>query len=305
MLCIFVSENAMFAMWSITKHDAAMVRNLDTALVRSFVAAADNASMTAAANVLNLTQGAVSQHIKRLEDLLGCSLFERDRRGLRLTPPGERLFGKAKRLLGLNDEIWTEMTAGGFTGRVRLGVPYDLVGNWLAPALKAYTEACPAVEISLVCGASPELASLLAAGEIDLAVIEEQVGPTAGECLSVERLVWVGARGGSAASRRPLPLSIVTDTCAFRPVIFQALQECHIAWRTLFENGGIEGTRATVEADLAVTAWLVPTVPPGLVILDENDGLPALSSFAINLHLPPHRATPAVEEFARHLRRPR
>jgi len=280
-----------------------MNRNLDTVLVRSFVTAADNASMTAAANALNLTQGAVSQHIRRLEDLLGCSLFERDRRGLKLTPPGERLFGKAKRLLGLNDEIWSEMTAEGFSGRVRLGVPYDLVGSWLAPILKSYSEACPAVEVSLVCGASPELSAQLAIGEIDIAVIEEPVGPSSGECLAIERLVWVGAHGGAAHLQRPLPLSIVTESCAFRPVILSRLQDHGIVWRTLFENGGIEGTRATVEADLAVTAWLVPTVPAGLVVLDTDCGLPPLPSFAINLHLPPHTPPPAVDEFARHIRR--
>ena len=65
-----------------------MIRNLDTALVRTFVTVADKASMTAAANALHLTQGAVSQQVKRLEETLGCSLFERDRRGLRLTRSG-------------------------------------------------------------------------------------------------------------------------------------------------------------------------------------------------------------------------
>uniref|UniRef100_UPI0013D8274A LysR family transcriptional regulator n=1 Tax=Klebsiella pneumoniae TaxID=573 RepID=UPI0013D8274A len=75
--------------------------------------------------VLHLTQGAVSQQIRRLEDLLGQSLFERDRGGLRLTSSGERLIAKARRLLALNDEIWAEMTAEVFRGRVRLGVPHD------------------------------------------------------------------------------------------------------------------------------------------------------------------------------------
>ncbi len=87
-----------------------MTRNLDTGLVRTFVAVSDKASMTAAANALHLTQGAVSQQVKRLEEMLGCSLFERDRRGLRLTPPGERLFSQARKLLALHDEIWAEMT---------------------------------------------------------------------------------------------------------------------------------------------------------------------------------------------------
>ncbi|TGU23602.1 LysR substrate-binding domain-containing protein, partial [Mesorhizobium sp. M4B.F.Ca.ET.150.01.1.1] len=112
---------------------------------------------------------------------------------------------KARRLLRLNDEILAEITGRAVAGQVRLGVPSDLVGTLLAPVLKAYAEAYPQVEISLVCASSPELAAALAAGTIDLAVIEERAGPTAGECLIVDRLVWVGARGGSARLKRPLP----------------------------------------------------------------------------------------------------
>ncbi len=95
-----------------------MSRNLDTALLRAFVAVAETAGMTSAANVLNLTQAAVSQQIKRLEDAFGTALFTRDRRGLTLTAAGERLFAKAKRLLALNDEIWAEMTTPVFEGEV-------------------------------------------------------------------------------------------------------------------------------------------------------------------------------------------
>jgi DNA-binding transcriptional LysR family regulator len=279
-----------------------MIRNLDTALIRTFVTVADKASMTAAANALHLTQGAVSQQVKRLEEALGCSLFERDRRGLRLTRPGERLFGKAKRLLGLNDEIWAEMAGTEVAGQVRLGVPYDLVGTLLAPVLKAYAEAYPRVEISLLCAASPDLAAALAAGTIDLAVIEEGVGPSAGECLAVDRLVWVGAKGGVARAKRPLPVSIVADTCAFRPVVLSALNEHGLEWRTLFENGNIDATTATVRSDLAVTAWLASTVPADLDILPFDAGLPPLPNFSINLHLPKYGAAPAAQEFARYIR---
>lgn len=292
----------MFAMHDIRVYNAGMIRNLDTALVRTFVTVADKASMTAAANALHLTQGAVSQQVKRLEDTLGCSLFERDRRGLRLTRSGERLFDKAKRLLSLNDEIWAEMAGSAVAGQVRLGVPYDLVGTLLAPVLKAYAETYPQVEISLVCASSPELATALAGGTIDLAVIEERVGPTAGECLAVDRLVWVGAKGGVARAKRPLPVSIVADTCAFRPAVLSALNEHGLEWRTVFENGNIDATTATVRSDLAVTAWLASTVPADLDILPFESGLPPLPNFAINLHLPSHGVGPAAQEFARHIR---
>ena len=279
-----------------------MNQNLDTSLIRTFIAVAESGSMTAAARNLHLTQGAVSQQVKRLEDVLNCPLFSRDRRQLRLTVSGERLFGKAKRLLGLNDEIWADMTVSTVTGRVRLGVPYDLVGTILSPVLKAYTEAWPQVDVSLVCASSPDLATALAKGDVDLAVIEEPLGPSNGECLAIEKLVWVGARAGVAHEKRPLPISMVTDTCAFRPLVLQALDARGIAWRTLFENGNIEATRATVRTDLAVTAWLASTVPADLDILEPDAALPDLPSFAINLHLPRSAASAATLEFARFIR---
>lgn len=292
----------MFDMASIREYNASMIRNLDTSLIRTFVTAADKASMTGAANALNLTQGAVSQQIRRLEDVIGQSLFERDRRGLRLTRCGERLLDRARRFLRLNDEILAEIGGGIVAGQVRLGVPYDLVGTLLQPVLKAYAEAYPQVEISLVCASSPELVEALAAGTIDLAVIEEQVGLSAGECLLVDRLVWVGARGGSARSKRPLPVSMVADTCAFRPAVLQALSGHGLDWRTVFENGNIDATTATVRSDLAVTTWLASTVPGDLDILSFDAGLPTLPNFSVNLHLPRHAIAPAAQAFAAQIR---
>ncbi|MDX8520354.1 LysR family transcriptional regulator [Mesorhizobium dulcispinae] len=288
-------------MIGISIYNGSMIRDLDTTLVRAFVTAAEKASMTGAANALNLTQGAVSQQIKRLEEVLGQSLFERDRRGLKLTRSGERLLDKGRRLLQLNDEILAEISGKAVAGQVRIGVPYDLVGTLLQPVLKTYAEAHPQVEISLVCASSPELAAGLVAGNIDLAVIEERAGPTAGECLLVDRLVWVGARGGSARLKRPLPVSMVADTCAFRPAVLTALGEHGLDWRTVFENRNIDATTATVRSDLAVTTWLASTVPTDLDILSDA-GLPALPNFSVNLHLPKHAVAPAAQAFAAHIR---
>lgn len=278
-----------------------MIRNLDIGLLRSFVAVADHATMTAAGNALGLTQSAVSQQIARLEQLTG-SLFERERRSLRLTGTGERLLDKARRLLALNDDLWSEISDRVVDGRVRLGAPYDLVGTLLVPILKTYAEAYPRVEISLVCAASPELLTATAAGQLDLALIEEPLGPSQGECLAVDRLVWVGAKGGGAHLRTPLPVSLVDETCAFRPAVLAALGERNLAWRPMFESGSIDATTATVRSDLAVTAWLAATVPADLQILPAEAGLPKLPSFAINLHVAKGRAPLAVAEFARQLR---
>ncbi|WP_205910663.1 LysR family transcriptional regulator [Rhizobium sp. P44RR-XXIV] len=279
-----------------------MTRNFDIALIRTFLAVTDQGSMTVAANMLHMTQGAVSQQIKRLEEMLGSTLFERDKRGLRLTDAGERLLGNARRLLMLNDDIWADMTERTVQGSVRLGVPYDLVGATLAPVLKSYAERYPQVEISLVCASSPELLEELEKGAIDLCVVEEPFGSSQGECLAVARLVWVGAKGGNAYRKMPLPISMVADTCAFRSSVFAALSSGGRRWRTVFENGNIEATTATVRTDLAVTAWLASTVPADLDILSSEEGLPELPVFAINLHLPKGNAIPPAQELARHIR---
>jgi DNA-binding transcriptional LysR family regulator len=278
-----------------------MTQNLDINLVRTFVAVVDHGSMTAAANRLHLTQGAVSQQIKRLEESFDCSLFERDGRRVELTQVGERFLGKAKRLLGVNDEIWADMTTRPLQGPLRLGVPYDLVGTCFPPIFKAFAEACPYVQISLMCGTSPELSKALASGSLDLAVIEAATDEATGECLRVERLVWVGARGGTAYLKRPLPISMVAESCAFRPAVLQALREKNLEWRTVFESGNIEATTATVRSDLAVTAWLASTVSSDLDILGLDTNLPTLPNFAISLHMPSNGGQ-AAREFAQYVR---
>lgn len=68
-----------------------MRRDLETGLLRAFVTVVDAGGVTAAASVLGLSQAAASQQIKRLEEMLECTLFERQGRRLVLAPAGERL----------------------------------------------------------------------------------------------------------------------------------------------------------------------------------------------------------------------
>ena len=81
---------------------------LDT--LRAFEAAARLGSFSAAAEALNLTHGAISRQIARLEQWLGLKLFRREARGVSLTPDGDRLFvstGVAFALLGFYSDRWT------------------------------------------------------------------------------------------------------------------------------------------------------------------------------------------------------
>ncbi|MDQ0467383.1 LysR family transcriptional regulator [Labrys wisconsinensis] len=279
-----------------------MTRNIDTGLLRAFIAVAETAGMTAAANVLNLTQAAISQQIKRLEDGFEARLFERDRKGLRLTNAGERLFGKAKRMLALNDEIWAEMTVPIHSGEVRLGIPYDLVNTYLPPVLRGFSRAYPNVRVTLVCEPSLKLLETLQAGQIDLTLVEQPQASAGAETLAIDRLVWVGARGGEAHRKRPLPVSLGAETCIFRPAIVAALAGADISWWAMSEIGGAEVMNATVETDLAVMALMAATVPGHLEILGPQSGLPPLQPYSIALHMSRARPSAVVEELARFIR---
>jgi len=279
-----------------------MARNIDISLLRAFATVAERGSVTRAAALLNLSQGAVSQQIARLEALCGDLLLIRERRGVRLTPFGERLLGKAREMLTLNDEIWSEIQGDAMAGMVRLGAPHDLAGATLATVLKAYARSCPRVEVSLLCGTSTELARLATKGDLDLALVEEPLGASSAECLAVERLVWAGARFGFAHLKTPLPVSLVSETCAFRPAVIAGLRKQDRDWQPVFESGSQDTTIAMTRADLAVSVWLETTVPADLDILPVESGLPALPSFGISLYQPAAPQSPAVAELARQIR---
>ncbi|MYN25491.1 LysR family transcriptional regulator [Duganella levis] len=259
-----------------------MSRNLDVGLLRTLIAVADCGSMSTAAGRLHMTQGAVSQRIKRLETATGQVLMQRDQLGTRLTPAGERLLASARQLVDLNDAILATLTPA-LSGRVRLGVPHDLIGTHLPPMLHHFAQRHPDIDVALVAGSSNELQRAWETHKVDLALIEEPVGEGTGEQLSLEQPVWVGAAGGKAWSRRPLPVCLVSDTCVFRQPVDAALRQAGIAARTVIDYASMEATTATVQADLAVSAWLASTVPATLDILGHDSGLPPLPPYAITL----------------------
>ena len=263
------------------------MRNLDTQLIRTFATAAETGSMTRTARVLNLTQGAVSQHIKRLEEQFGKQLFNRHRRGLTLTQAGERLAGRARRMLQINDELWVDMTTPQFAGRIVLGVPIDLISGQLPSILRTFAQAYPDIEIDLQCGTSPDLRAQFETGAIDVVLLEECGGPLFGNLLYRDRLVWAGARDGQASFADPLPLSLVSQSCAFRSHVIDALVNSGRRWKCVYESNNLDATIAMMRMDLAVGSFLESSMPDRLTVIDKTAGLPELPMFGVTLSVRP------------------
>ncbi|MDP2372318.1 LysR family transcriptional regulator [Reyranella sp.] len=278
-----------------------MRKDLDMALVRAFLAVVEAGGVTRAAASLGVSQAAASQQIKRLEEALDCRLFERAGRRLVLAPAGERLLAQARRLLAMNDEVWSSMRTPSFEGEVRLGVPYDIVGSFVPTVLRRFAKAQPRVRVSLVCEDSKIVREALKSGSLDLALTTETDCGRHGETLRTDRLVWVGGPGGDAHLKDPLPVSLGAPTCVFRPVAIEALGKVRRDWRAVCEVSRMEPVHAVLEAGLAVAPLLRSSVPERFEILGRDARLPALPEFRINLYAPPG-LSPAARDLADHVR---
>lgn len=278
-----------------------MRNDLDISLLRAFTTIVDAGGVTRAATALGVSQAAASQQVKRLEEALDCRLFERVGRRLALAPAGERLLAQARRLLALNDEVWSSMRTPSFEGEVRLGVPYDIIASFVPPILRRFAKAQPRVRVSLVCEDSRIVREQLASGHVDLALTTERECGRHGETLRTDRLVWVGVPGGDAHLRDPLPVSLGASTCVFRPVAVEALGKARRDWRAVCEVSRMEPVYAAIEAGLAVAPLLRSSVPERFDILGRDAHLPTLPEFRINLYAPPGLG-PAARDLADHVR---
>jgi len=117
--------------------------------LRAFEAAARTGSFSAAAELLNLTHGAVSRQVGKLEHWLGRRLFERQARGVSLTPDGQRLYlrtTEAFALIAESADRWVEQNRGSV---VRLTSIPSICGLWLIPRLAQLEAGNPPLRIDL------------------------------------------------------------------------------------------------------------------------------------------------------------
>jgi molybdate transport repressor ModE-like protein len=130
-------------------------------------------SFSAAAEALNFTQSAVSQHVAALERETGTQLVERMSRGVRLTEAGEVLVKHADVIIARLESAEEDLNAiaGLRGGRLRL-VCFQSAGATVMPrAVATFHERHPEVELSMLEAEPEQAAQLLKAGEVDLALL--------------------------------------------------------------------------------------------------------------------------------------
>jgi DNA-binding transcriptional LysR family regulator len=276
---------------------------LEMDVLKTFVAIAETGNFTTAAEAVYRTPSAVSMQIKKLEEILGCTLFLRDARSVSLTPKGELLLSFARRLISLNNETVSRFLMPDMNGVVRVGAAEDLGERILPDVLKRFAESYPNVTVDVSIGMSGAMRKRVDEHRLDLAVFNSLADDTAenSEILMQEKLVWAGAKCGNAHLRDPLPVSMWEDGCVWRADAVEKLSQTGRSFRVAFLSAYTTGQRAAVLAGLAVAPLPRYLVQGEMVQLGEHDGLPDLGHYNIGLKVIENAPAPVLA-VAEHVR---
>jgi len=150
---------------------------LDLKAVRCFFAMANHGGLTKAGIELGISEAAVSQRIKGLENVLGAKLYEARGGRVRLTPAGERALSFSISLFDQIEEFRRDLTQSEETGEVVLSTHDSVLGYLLPDAMQAFSRAHPLARLRLLARSIDETLRLLKANEADVGVIPKRELP--------------------------------------------------------------------------------------------------------------------------------
>lgn len=247
---------------------------LNGELLKTFVTIVECGNLTAAANLLNRTQSAISVQIQKLEVGLGVELFGRTSRGMTLTSAGEKLLPRARSILSevkQTSAIFSEP----LTGSIRVGIPDDFDDNALERILADFAKNHPGVDVIATSGCTSCYPLAIRNNDLDVAVYS---GPDnhEGELLSTERVVWAAKKGFCVEKDAPLPLAILERSCWWRDAPIKCLSTAGMDYTIAFRSNSFTSLRAAIRAGFAVGILPASSVCENMIVLSKAQGFPAL-----------------------------
>lgn len=204
---------------------------IETSQLQTLVAVARASSFSKAAEELSVTQSAISQSIKNLENKLEVRLFKRSGKKVVLTAEGEKLFSLANDFLMQLDETLDEIKHDkeSMSGKIRIGTLTGIGKSWLAPELLDFGKANPEISLNIHMGFQEDLVKEFSNYRLDLLVLPEEALPSLGEkvLLSEERSTLVFAKNNEFKIDRNITLEKLSGTPT---VLFQSDDPLFFRW---------------------------------------------------------------------------
>ena len=249
---------------------------LDIIALRSLVAVADCGGFHRAAAYLRISQSAVSQHVRRLEKVLGRAVVERQGRAAGFTTDGQALIGEARRILAAHDDALRRLV-----GSERPTVTIGATEHAADLILPAVTTALPDHQVRFRIDRTRRLDAAVDRGVLDLAVHLTEASSVDGVPVGALTLTWYAAVGWQPPGGRGWPLVAIEEPCVLRRRALAALDARGLEPYVVCDSGYVAGVFDAVRSGLgvALTATAAST-PDGLT---ERHDLPAVPPAAVGL----------------------
>src|SRR6185437_5046196 len=287
------------------------MRNLTMRQMRVFAAVARNLSFTRAARELHLTQPAVSQQIKLLEEDIGMPLFEQFGRKVHLAPAGTELLRYTEQAMELLRQAAESLSAmrGLKRGVLKLGAVST--AKYFAPSLlSAFTPAYPEVSIKFVVGNREEIIKQLAGNEIDLVIMGRPPREleTVAEPFAKHPLVIIASPSHPLAGRGRIKLAqlasesfiIREEGSGTRASMERVFRERAVPIRVSMEVSSNETIKQSVMANMGIGFISSHTVglelAAGKLVVLDVVGLPLVRDWYV-IHLRDKRLAPIPAAF--------
>lgn len=255
---------------------------VDTLQLKSFVAIAETGTFVQAATMVDRTQSALSLQIKKLEEQLGCTLFDRTSRKVVLTPQGEIFLNYARRMIQLQWEAYSRLREPDVEGEIRFGTPEDFATHYLPEVLASFRQHHPRVQLNVACDLTLNLLDGFMRGEYDVILAKRDPQRVkGGSKVWREPLVWAGADG--YRPEEPLSLVLSPQPCIYRARALAALDRAKRSWHISYTSPSLAGTLAAVKAGLGVTVLPANMIPTGVHPIRSELKLPELADAEIAL----------------------
>lgn len=249
---------------------------LDSDLLRTFLAVLDAGSISAGAERIGRSQSAASLQIKRLEEIIGHTLFDRHGRGIALTPLGEELRDIAQHVVDLLDASLGHLRSEEIAGSLRVGIPDEYGPDVLPAVLASYARHHPNVEVSVRCASSAEFPVLIDRSELDMAVHDVAMAKKRQKILRRQPTVWATSSRHRPDKKSPLPIAVFDRECWWREAAIGALKRQKMEFRIVYESESVAGITAAIESGMAIGAIALSSLRQDFDELSASDGFPKL-----------------------------
>ncbi|MEY2937100.1 MAG: hypothetical protein RL033_7849 [Pseudomonadota bacterium] len=223
---------------------------LDPALVNTFLAVAEEGSISAGARRVFRTQSTASTQIQALEEQLGARLFDRDTRRLSLTQEGALFIAPARRLLEVNQAALSAVRGERPRPVLRIGFSEYFKPELLGRFARRLRAEWPDHRFELRVAQSRVLEREFDAQQLDLAVVSKLTRARAGA--GAEPLHWVSAPQLALPEGVALPLVLLPPDCPLHTLALEALSRAGVPHFVAVTCSGTAGVHAALRGGLGV-----------------------------------------------------